>query len=66
MIWSTDSRGNIIVVVEEFAKCRADLFNVFDNQTGYSANPLVTSELFGQPRNFYNPRRIQLAVGIEF
>ncbi|WP_083273000.1 TonB-dependent receptor [Alteromonas confluentis] len=48
------------------ARFRADLFNVFDNQTGYSANPLMTSELFGQPRNFYNPRRIQLAVGIEF
>ena len=45
---------------------RADLFNVFDNQTGYRYNPFVTSSTFGQPRSLINPRRLQLAVNLEF
>ncbi|MCP4237241.1 MAG: TonB-dependent receptor [Aestuariibacter sp.] len=48
------------------ARFRADIFNVFDKQTGYSYNPYVTSDLFGTPRQYYNPRRVQLAVGIKF
>jgi hypothetical protein len=48
------------------ARFRADIFNVFDKQTGYSYNPYVTSDLFGTPREYYNPRRVQLAVGIKF
>ncbi|GGF76844.1 carboxypeptidase regulatory-like domain-containing protein [Alteromonas lipolytica] len=48
------------------ARFRADVFNVFDKQTGYNYNPFATSDLFGTPRNYYNPRRIQLAVGVKF
>ncbi|ALS99124.1 carboxypeptidase regulatory-like domain-containing protein [Lacimicrobium alkaliphilum] len=48
------------------AQFRADLFNVFDRQTGYNPNPFVTSENFGESRNFYNPRRLQLSVAVEF
>ena len=48
------------------ARFRADIFNVFDKQTGYSYNPYVVSDLFGTPRQYYNPRRIQLAVGVKF
>ncbi len=45
---------------------RADMFNVFDNQTGYRYNPYVTSSTFGQPRSLFNPRRLQLSVNIGF
>lgn len=47
-------------------RLRADLFNVFDRQTGYNFNPLATSTTFGNPRDFYSPRRFQLSVGIDF
>lgn len=39
---------------------RADLFNVFDNQTGYDINPFLSSSTYGEPRNYFNPRRLQL------
>lgn len=47
---------------------RADLFNVFDKQTGYNIQNKVhdTSVPFGTPRSFYDPRRLQLAVGFRF
>jgi carboxypeptidase family protein len=45
---------------------RADLFNVFDNQTGYSLNPYFTSPTFGEPRAQYAPRRFQLSLNLEF
>ncbi|HEY0874359.1 MAG TPA: TonB-dependent receptor [Vicinamibacterales bacterium] len=44
----------------------ADLFNVFDNQTGYDIEPRVHSAGFGEPRSFYDPRRIQIAARIRF
>ena len=44
---------------------RADVFNVFDRQTGYNIEPEVDSPQFGQPQNFYNPRRIQLSFGVD-
>ncbi len=45
---------------------RADLFNVFDNQTGYNINPFLSSDDYGDPRDFFNPRRLQLAVKFQF
>lgn len=45
---------------------RADLFNVFDRQTGYNMNPTANSATFGEARNYYNPRRVQLSVGFDF
>jgi len=45
---------------------RADIFNVFDNQTGYNINPFATSAGFGDPRSYYNPRRLQLAAKFLF
>jgi len=44
----------------------ADLYNVFDRQTGYSPRPDVHSALFGQPRLFVPPRRVQVAVRVAF
>jgi hypothetical protein len=42
---------------------RADIFNVFDNQTGYNYFRDVNDpDEFGTPADYYRPRRIQLAV----
>lgn len=43
-----------------------DLFNVFDNQTGYDIQPSVNSAGFGNPRRYYDPRRFQLAARLTF
>ena len=45
---------------------RADVFNVFDEQTGYAIQNKRNSANFGEPRRFYDPRRLQLAVKFLF
>lgn len=45
---------------------RADLYNVLDEQTGYNIQNKVNSANFGEPRDFYDPRRLQLAVKFQF
>ncbi len=45
---------------------RGDVFNVFDNQTGYAPQPVETAAGFGQPTEYYDPRRFQLAVRLQF
>ncbi|MEP1552838.1 MAG: carboxypeptidase regulatory-like domain-containing protein [Paraglaciecola sp.] len=44
----------------------ADVYNVFDRQTGYNYNPIVSSDNFGEAQTLINPRRVQLAVSIDF
>jgi hypothetical protein len=43
-----------------------DLFNVFDQQTGFNIQPSVHDSTFGQPRNFFDPRRLQVAARLQF
>lgn len=43
-----------------------DLFNVFNTQTGYNYQPSVHSALFGQPRSWYDPRRVQVSARFQF
>ena len=43
-----------------------DLFNVFDKQTGYSYDPAAHSAVFGTPRSYYDPRRVQVALRVQF
>lgn len=43
-----------------------DLFNVFNNQTGYDTQPGVHSAGFGEPRRYYDPRRFQFAARLTF
>jgi len=45
---------------------RADLFNVFDKQTGYAIQPNVHSAGYGQPTAYFAPRRLQLQARITF
>ena len=43
-----------------------DLFNVFNKQTGYNLQPSVHSSLFGIPRSYYDPRRVQVSARFQF
>jgi hypothetical protein len=44
----------------------ADVFNVFDKQTGYGIHPAVHGPGFGQPEYAWPPRRFQLAARVQF
>src|SRR5688500_19871738 len=44
----------------------ADLYNAFDNQTGYDINPNAHASGFGEPRRYYDPRRVQLSARFIF
>lgn len=43
-----------------------DVFNAFDKQTGYNYQPSVHSALFGTPRDYFDPRRYQVALRFLF
>jgi hypothetical protein len=43
-----------------------DVFNVFDKQTGYNIEPRRANSAFGQPRLFWDPRRLQVAARLQF
>jgi hypothetical protein len=45
---------------------RADVFNLFDKQTGYHIQADERSAGYGDPRSFFKPQRFQLAVRFEF
>ena len=45
---------------------RGDVFNAFDNQTGYAIQPNVHVAAYGQPTAYYNPRRFQAGVRLLF
>jgi hypothetical protein len=43
-----------------------DVFNILDRQTGFHYQPSVHNSLFGQPGAFYDPRRFQVALRVQF
>jgi hypothetical protein len=45
---------------------KADVYNVFDKQTGYDYDPYASSTTFGEARSLINPRRVQLSVNVSF
>ena len=47
-------------------QARIDVFNVYDNQTGYDIQHNFNSAQFGEPLSFYEPRRFQFSVRFEF
>lgn len=51
-------RNNFVLV--------ADLFNVFNTQTGYNPQPSLNSSTFGVPRSLFPPRRLQVAAKFQF
>jgi len=48
------------------AQIVADLFNVSNNQTGYNIQNQVHSAGLGTPRSYYDPRRFQVSVRLQF
>ena len=66
--WQVDFNytQNIAIWNDLNLQLRADLYNLFDKQTGYNINTKVNSAGFGQPRSNFNPRRLQLAVKLQF
>ena len=57
---------NFTIFKNQNLQLRADVFNVFDNQTGYGIQSKVNSAGFGDPTRFFNPRRIQVAFKYQF
>jgi len=43
-----------------------DLFNVVNRQTGYNFDPRTHTSTFNTPRNYFDPRRFQLALRFQF
>jgi len=44
----------------------ADLFNVMNKQTGYNYEPSKNSAVFGNPRSYFSPRRLEVAARFQF
>jgi hypothetical protein len=44
----------------------ADLFNINNRQTGYNYQPSVHDSAFNTPRDYFDPRRFQLAARLRF
>jgi hypothetical protein len=44
----------------------ADVFNIFNKQTGYNFQPSVHDSAFNTPRSYFNPRRMQVAFRLLF
>jgi len=57
---------NFTVFDEQNIQLRMDIFNVLDNQTGYNTQRWADHAQYGEPRSFFKPRRIQLAVKYQF
>jgi len=45
---------------------RGEVFNVYDNQTGYNVEPRVNDAGYGEPRSFFDPRRFQVTAAFQF
>ena len=48
------------------SRWRPTCFNVFNKQTGYNIEPRFHNSLFGQPRLYFDPRRLQVAARFQF
>jgi len=57
---------NFTVYDNYIVEFSAELFNVFDNQTGYDYDPYASSTTFGEARSLINPRSLQLSAKISF
>ncbi len=57
---------NVRVYRRSSVQVSVDLFNVFNKQTGYNYQPSVHSTLFGVPQSYMDPRRVQVALRLQF
>ena len=59
-------KQNFAVFGDQNIQVRVDLFNVFDNQTGYNYQTRVGFSDYGEPRDWFRPRRFQVAFKYQF
>jgi hypothetical protein len=66
--WQVDLNytQNVNLTAQLALQVALDVFNVFDRQDGYNIQPQAHQADFGQPRNYYNPRRLQVAARFLF
>ena len=57
---------NFQVMGDSNIRLRADIFNVFDNQTGYNFEPRIDFASYSRPRSLIRPRRVQLQLQYQF
>ncbi len=43
-----------------------DVYNVFDNQTGYNFQPSTISPAFNTPRSYFDPARFHVTARFQF
>jgi len=48
------------------AQIAFDLFNLGNSQTGYNIQQSTHNSLFGQPQNYWDPRRLQIAFRLQY
>ncbi|MBK5257015.1 MAG: TonB-dependent receptor [Vicinamibacteria bacterium] len=44
----------------------ANVFNLYNKQTGYNFDPFFNSATFAQPRNYFDPRRLEVTARLRF
>jgi hypothetical protein len=57
---------NFDVLNGQSVQFQVDIFNVFNSQTGYDIQSKVNSAGFGDPKQFFNPRRLQFTAKAHF
>jgi len=57
---------NISLATRYTVQLALDVFNVFNRQDGYDIDPQFHDATFGQPRQYFQPRRLQVAVRFLF
>jgi hypothetical protein len=57
---------NVPLATRARVQIAVDLFNLFNNQTGYNIDPVAQSSVYGQPRTYFDPRRLQVAARVLF
>jgi hypothetical protein len=57
---------NVRLTGRQTVQIAADLYNVFNKQTGFNIQPARSSAAFGLPRTYFAPRIFQLAVRFVF
>lgn len=44
----------------------ANVFNILNKQTGYNFDPVFNSATYGRPRNYFDPRRLEVTARLRF
>jgi hypothetical protein len=66
--WQVDLNytQNVNLTARYSVQVALDVFNVFNRQDGYNIEPQAHNSNFGNPRTYFNPRRLQVAARFLF